>query len=217
MSSITYLLRLENPAISLSYTSAIDYIVNLRSNDLDIADVECLPVVTSVAKEAVVRIIFKCKKEGTALITMCLSVAAGQWAVLDSPIELVFMKQCAAAHQAPLDKDTLHSVKFEDCAFSEIPFEDTELRFIKLHERCSSVAKEVKHNFPIWFAVPSLHEFRDVRDNLQSCSAKSRGFSELIPGRASTYIYTSESTYYKQYSDSFYGLTMRKGGWDCLR
>lgn len=47
---------------------------------------------------------------------------------------------------------------------------------------------------------------------------KTQAFSTLLPGVRSTYTFNkSESQYYDQYEESFYGFTKKKGGWDCLR
>lgn len=48
--------------------------------------------------------------------------------------------------------------------------------------------------------------------------AKQRVMSPLIPGDYSTYTYyDSETRYYDQYSESYFGRTRKKGGWDCMR
>lgn len=46
---------------------------------------------------------------------------------------------------------------------------------------------------------------------------KTTYLSPLIPGNPSTYIYNTEQDYYKQYQESFFALTIKKGGWDTLR
>ncbi|CAE7225673.1 MOD1, partial [Symbiodinium sp. KB8] len=48
-------------------------------------------------------------------------------------------------------------------------------------------------------------------------SAKTTMFSPLIPGHKETYIYDTEYAYYMQYSQALFGITMKKGGWDCFR
>jgi hypothetical protein len=47
--------------------------------------------------------------------------------------------------------------------------------------------------------------------------AKTQAFSSMVPGDPSTYVYDDEGAYYKQYAASFYGVTKKKGGWDCMR
>lgn len=64
--------------------------------------------------------------------------------------------------------------------------------------------------FPISFCIPESQICADI-------PIKTKGFSTLIPGDMSTYIYNTEEEYYNQYKESFFGLTMKKGGWDCMR
>jgi len=42
-------------------------------------------------------------------------------------------------------------------------------------------------------------------------------FAPLIPGQLQTYIYNTEEEYYKDYQRSYYAITTKKGGWDCMR
>ena len=46
---------------------------------------------------------------------------------------------------------------------------------------------------------------------------KTKIVSNLIPGNISTYIYNTEEEYYKECQQSFFALTMKKAGWDCMR
>ena len=46
---------------------------------------------------------------------------------------------------------------------------------------------------------------------------KERDFAHIIPGRLDTYIYDDELEYYKDYQRSYFGITTKKAGWDCLR
>lgn len=46
---------------------------------------------------------------------------------------------------------------------------------------------------------------------------KNRILARIIPGIKNSYIYDDENSYYKSYRDSYFGLTTKKGGWDCLR
>lgn len=65
--------------------------------------------------------------------------------------------------------------------------------------------------YPISFSIPSCKIVDHVPDK------KNRILSPLIPGNMSTYIYNTEDEYYKHYQDCLFGLTMKKGGWDCNR
>jgi len=62
---------------------------------------------------------------------------------------------------------------------------------------------------PISFGFPE--------ERIQLPIDKFRSVSPLIPGEMSTYIYFEEAEYYKQYNESMFGITTKKGGWDCLR
>ena len=66
---------------------------------------------------------------------------------------------------------------------------------------------------PIQFAIPQSK----IRD-FAAITSKTRLMSPLDPRDRTTYqYYESESGYYDQYSTSYFGLTMKKGGWDCSR
>ena len=51
------------------------------------------------------------------------------------------------------------------------------------------------------------HSFPEKTDRLAS----------IVPGNIQTYIYNTEIDYYNGYRKSYFGLTCRKAGWDCLR
>jgi len=63
---------------------------------------------------------------------------------------------------------------------------------------------------PINFAIPSKSIVNDV-------PIKYLQYSTIIPGDLRTYVYDNESDYFKGYMDAWFGVTFRKGGWDCLR
>ena len=64
--------------------------------------------------------------------------------------------------------------------------------------------------YPIQFSIPE-------NKIVEKIPPKNQDFALLIPGDLSTYIYTSEAEYYKDYQRSYFALTCKKGGWDCLR
>jgi hypothetical protein len=64
--------------------------------------------------------------------------------------------------------------------------------------------------FPITFSIPNSK----IVDNIPK---KTKILSNLIPGNISTYIYQNESDYYNEYRSSFFAITTKKGGWDCMR
>jgi hypothetical protein len=65
---------------------------------------------------------------------------------------------------------------------------------------------------PIQFGIPK-EKIRPI-DLLR----KTRLMAHCDPRDRSTYqYYDSETRYYDQYSDAYFGYTMKKGGWDCMR
>jgi len=66
------------------------------------------------------------------------------------------------------------------------------------------------HPFP--YAIPDEYIVTDV-------PAKTRIFSEIIPGNATIYRFKAgcEAAYVQQYRESRFAQTRCKGGWDCLR
>jgi len=70
---------------------------------------------------------------------------------------------------------------------------------------------ETKNIKPINFSIPKHKIIKEANRKPKNL------LSPLIPGKLETYIYKDEGSYYKMYQDSVFGLTYRKGGWDCLR
>lgn len=66
--------------------------------------------------------------------------------------------------------------------------------------------------YPITFSIP---ESKII--NKENCLKKTRFIAPLIPGDNTTYIYNTEKDYYESYQSSYYAITTKKGGWDCLR
>jgi hypothetical protein len=48
-------------------------------------------------------------------------------------------------------------------------------------------------------------------------SEKEKKISDIIPNFNKTYNFNSENEYYDEYRKSWYAITKKKGGWDCLR
>ncbi len=63
---------------------------------------------------------------------------------------------------------------------------------------------------PIHFAIPK-------QQIATTPTAKTRVHAHIDPNDRSTYIYADEAAYYRGYAESFFGLTQKKAGWDCLR
>lgn len=63
---------------------------------------------------------------------------------------------------------------------------------------------------PINFSIPKELIINEI-------PTKTKDYASIIPGDLSTYIYDKQSDYYADYQTSYYGVTFKKGGWDCLR
>jgi hypothetical protein len=66
--------------------------------------------------------------------------------------------------------------------------------------------------YPITFSIPEQKLF-----DRQNIIKKKQLTASLVPGDISTYIYKTEKDYYESYQISYFAITMKKGGWDCLR
>lgn len=67
-----------------------------------------------------------------------------------------------------------------------------------------------KYFYPISFAFPE-------ENIVDSIPEKKQPLATIIPGKLNTYIYNNEIDYYKGYQISEFGITIKKGGWDCMR
>jgi hypothetical protein len=67
---------------------------------------------------------------------------------------------------------------------------------------------------PISFGLP---EGRYARAKRFQQLNKTRDFAQIIPGVKRTYIYSTEDSFYDGYAEAYYGITMKKMGWDCFR
>jgi hypothetical protein len=63
---------------------------------------------------------------------------------------------------------------------------------------------------PITFAFPTDKLALPNRN-------KTQDYGTVIPGQPETYIFKTEQSYYEDYQKSYYGVTMKKAGWDCMR
>ena len=63
---------------------------------------------------------------------------------------------------------------------------------------------------PITFSIPE-------EKIVSSIPIKTKMVSSLIPGRTETYIYKTEVDYYNEYKKSYFAVTRKKAGWDCMR
>jgi hypothetical protein len=63
---------------------------------------------------------------------------------------------------------------------------------------------------PITFGIPTNKLTTPNKNKIQD-------YATCIPGQPETYIFKDEKSYYEDYQKSFYGVTMKKAGWDCMR
>ena len=68
--------------------------------------------------------------------------------------------------------------------------------------------------FPISFSIPPK---KVIQDRQSIRAKKNKWIATCVPDNFNTYIFNDEQTYYKDYQESFFGITMKKAGWDCLR
>jgi len=70
--------------------------------------------------------------------------------------------------------------------------------------------KNIQRVFPISFGAPK-------EKIISSVPFKSQDLGTVIPGNMDTYIFNDEKSYYNDYQKSYFALTHKKGGWDCMR
>ncbi len=80
----------------------------------------------------------------------------------------------------------------------------------KDHSFISAGETQLLGPYPIEFAVSETKLVKEI-------PKKDRDFAYLIPGHHKTYKYWDEHKYYYDYSRSYYAITCRKAGSDCLR
>jgi len=84
-------------------------------------------------------------------------------------------------------------------------------------KRCELYFKrELIHNHlgirPISFKIPADALMPPMDLNSKTCI-----LAPCDPRHRASYVFTTEANYYSQYSRSYFGATMKKGGWDCMR
>jgi hypothetical protein len=63
---------------------------------------------------------------------------------------------------------------------------------------------------PITFGIPTCKISIPNKNKTQE-------YATCIPGQPETYLFKEEKSYYDDYQKSYYGVTMKKAGWDCMR
>lgn len=91
---------------------------------------------------------------------------------------------------------------------------DDESDLHPLYEKHRYFKRELHINhpnlLPITFSYPTCKLANPNKNKTQE-------YATCIPGQPETYIFKTESSYYEDYQKSYYGVTMKKGGWDCMR
>lgn len=67
--------------------------------------------------------------------------------------------------------------------------------------------------YPISFSIPESKIVKEI-------PKKNKKFSNIVPNHEcgpSTYIFNNELEYYKEYQESLFAVTRKKGGYDCMR
>jgi len=72
------------------------------------------------------------------------------------------------------------------------------------------VKKTHENLHPINFGIPETKIINQV-------SKKTQDWGTVIPGKLDTYVFFDEESYYSDYQKSYFALTHKKGGWDCMR
>lgn len=112
------------------------------------------------------------------------------------------------------------------------PYKDLVLQYYKKHEIVSLDGADdtVMHTELIptttYFKRELIQDTADVKPISFSIPAekcitkfpnKTQAWSYVQPTVGCRYIYNTESDYYADYAKSLFGLTRKKGGWDCMR
>lgn len=64
--------------------------------------------------------------------------------------------------------------------------------------------------YPVGFSIPESKITNSI-------PLKTKLLAHIVPGVRSTYIYNKEEDYYNELRSSFFAITKKKAGWDCLR
>lgn len=67
-----------------------------------------------------------------------------------------------------------------------------------------------KNLLPITFSYPTHYLAKPNKNKTQQ-------YGTVIPGRKETYVFDNEKDYFEDYQKSYYGVTSKKAGWDCMR
>jgi len=117
--------------------------------------------------------------------------------------------------KAIYDRDALLNIALETYPSNKLIFLDgSDGQDIKRNDLLNKGLYFKRENtgtgYPIWFAVP--------KQKFNFNYTKNKLFSNNIPAHnRKNYVHYAESSYYSDYGESFFALTCKKGGWDCMR
>jgi hypothetical protein len=117
--------------------------------------------------------------------------------------------------KAIYDRDALLQIALETYPSSKLIFLDgSDGQDIKRNDLLDKGLYFKRENtgigYPIWFAIPKQKFNFDY--------SKNKLFSNNIPAHnRKNYVHLTEASYYSDYGESFFALTCKKGGWDCMR
>ena len=88
-------------------------------------------------------------------------------------------------------------------------------KVIDLHKDYLYFKRELKDNQlknvkPISFSFPTNSITTPNRNKTQK-------FGVVTPGDKTTYVFDNQKDYYSDYKQSYFGITTKKAGWDCMR
>ncbi len=84
----------------------------------------------------------------------------------------------------------------------------------QLYQKHLYFKRELRHDhknlLPITFSYPTHYLAKPNKNKTQQ-------YGTVIPGRKETYVFDNEKDYFEDYQKSYYGVTSKKAGWDCMR
>lgn len=84
----------------------------------------------------------------------------------------------------------------------------------QLYQKHLYFKRELRHDhknlLPITFSYPTHYLAKPNKNKTQQ-------YGTVIPGKKETYVFDNEKDYFEDYQKSYYGVTSKKAGWDCMR
>lgn len=102
-------------------------------------------------------------------------------------------------------KSEIAFIDGEDHTYIDIKHYDKNILYFK-----RELMENIHNVLPISFSIPKEKITIDIMK-------KEKKLAYIDPSNRNTYIFDHEQDYYNDYRISYYGLTQKKGGWDCMR